>query len=70
MWYIFNSEKEAEEYNQKVVAVSNFKDGVIWGKPLKHPTFKKWAIKATHRVKLEDRDPQELTEDWTPKVDN
>ena len=70
MFYIFSTKKEAEQYDQDVTALHNYPKGDNWANPKKHPTKKKWAILASPKLEIEGKTPQELTEDWTPPLDD
>ena len=62
--YIFNTEKAALDYDKAVCNKHNFSAGTNFANPHKHPTKKKWAISASPRVELENKEPIELTKDW------
>jgi len=62
--YIFTTEKAAKDYDKAVCAKHNFSAGTNFANPRKHPTKNKWAISASPRVELENKEPIELTKDW------
>lgn len=69
--YIFNTEQEALDYDAAVTAKHNYQAPTSnWANPQKHPTLNKWAIAASPKVVLEGIEPQGLTEDWTPTLEN
>lgn len=65
--YVFDTEQEALDYDLQVINLSNYPEGDNWSTPIKHPTLNKWAVAVSGKVVLEDREPQELTEDWINK---
>ena len=69
MYYIFNTKKEAEQYDQSVTAASNYKPPTSnWANPIKHPNLDKWAILANSKVVLEEQATLDsLPDDWFPK---
>ena len=67
-YYIFNTEQEAVDYDNLVVANSNYPEGVNWANPKKHPTQEKWAILPSGRVVLKDKESEELSEDWNSEI--
>ena len=70
MFYIFTTEEEAKQYDTDVTALHNYPQGDNWANPKKHPTKSKWAILASSKLEIEGKTPQELTEDWTPPLDD
>ena len=71
MYYIFNTEQEAEQYDKDVTALSNFKHPTInWAKPIKHHAQNKWAILCNKKVVLEEQATLDsLPSDWFPTVE-
>ena len=62
--YIFTTEQEALQYDIDVCAMHNFSAGTNFANPRKHPSKQKWAIAASPRVELENKQAVELSKDW------
>lgn len=69
MYYIFDNKAEALQYDADVTAASNFPKNDNYANPKKHPSKELWAILASNRFVIEGKDPQELTEDWKPEIE-
>lgn len=70
MWYIFDIEQEARDYDIAVTNVLPLPDGDNYANPRKHPTLNKWAILASPLIILEGKQPVNLGDDWTTNIDD
>lgn len=57
-YYTFDTEREAEDYNQAVTALHNFDTTKEWCKPMKG---KKWAVIASDKLSIEGKVRQTLS---------
>jgi len=62
--YIYTTEKAAKDYDKAVCDKHNFSEGTNFANPHKHPSKQKWAIAASPRVELENKQAVELSKDW------
>lgn len=67
MYYIFENEEEAKDYDKQVSEVSNFPENDNWANPKKHPNENKWAILANSAIVLSKKNTVFLNEGWEEK---
>lgn len=63
-FYIFDSQSEAEAYDQQVVTTRGLPEGDNWANPIKHPSEEAWAIAFSPKVVIEGKQPVELSSEW------
>lgn len=68
MFYIFDTEQEALDYDTYVSEKKNYRGNrtTNWANPRKHPTLDKWAIVMNSQYPHETATETTLDETWTP----
>ena len=69
MWYIFDIEQEARDYDIAVTNLMPLPKGDNYANPRKHPKLNKWAILASPLVILEGKQSVGLSSDWEESLD-
>lgn len=60
-YYTFDTEQEAQAYNEQVTNLENYDTTLEWCKPMKG---QKWAVIASDLVKIKGKNQVELSSDW------
>lgn len=65
MYYVFATEKEAQEYNDRVKEGEAIPDPFFWSNIFKHPTKNQWAITAHDGYGVQGKVLQTLDSSWS-----